>query len=355
MAGYSLVPMTFFQGYTLPPLQIFLEVTYKCNLRCEFCQFLQGTEAHLVSGRQELNTAEFYALLKDLPRWSILSFTGGEPFLKSGFLDLLGYASKRNHTHVFTNGTMISPAIAEYLIAIAAKNPLQKGLLLLGISLEGQESTHNQIVKSSSAYGKTITAIQCLLESRRKAKQKFPLVELKTVISEKNVSEVYDIFCLARDLGVDLLNLMIMSMLPHASRLSQESTISYSIEPPAVQGVDLHILREELRRIEEESRHSTMQIRTTPQGITFDEILRYYANAVDLNCYRCYYPWYGMGVTAYGDTLICPYIITGNLRKDGFKQALNSRQARDFRNKLRDCGIFPGCRGCCMQVPKSGL
>ncbi len=347
---YSLIPRYLGNGWGFRPIQVFAEVTYQCNLRCEFCQFLRSEEPLVKPGATQLSIEEFKAILSEVPTGGLISFTGGEPFVRKGFLKLVGEVSRRNKTHIFTNGTLITEEAAKYLIKLGARHSLTgNGLVAIGISLEGLEKTHNQIVGRDWAFQRTLMGIESLI--KYKQNKKYPIIELKVVISQKNVGELYKLFCLAKDLRVDIFNIMTMNMLPHASRIVATDT-SYMQPPPQVEEVNLYILKKELQSIEKEAKHSMIQIRTTPQGISFKEILSYYENRFCLKDYTCYFPWYGVGITAYGDVVICPYVNIGNLKKGKLKKLFNNDKAREFRKKLRKYGIFPGCLGCCLLTRK---
>jgi len=349
--------MHLFPGYSLPPLQVFMEVTYKCNLSCDFCQFLQ-TESHAASPlrqqRSELSIFDFKRIVGEVPSTAIISFTGGEPFVKAGFMDLLRFASERNKTHIFTNGTEIHSRNAESIVSLGAGSVLSSGLVLVGISLEGLEATHNRITRRSWAYAKTVAGLKALAHCKASQNKKYPLLELKTVISENNVAELYEIYLLAKESKVDIFNVMAMNMLPQASRTGRCSEVSYSEAPPPVKPVNLEILKDQLAKICRDASKSQIQIRTTPQGFDFEAIIDHYRNRRSLTDYRCYYPWYGAGISAFGDLLICPYIVTGNVRKNSLNELLNNAKARDFRQNLKRRKIFPGCWGCCMLVPRHG-
>lgn len=344
-------------GSSLPPLQVFLEVTYKCNLSCDFCQFLQapGDGSSLAPGQSsELSTAELKRIVGEIPRTAIVSFTGGEPFAKAGFMDLLAFASERNKTHIFTNATLITSHIAESLVALGATTVLSPGLVLVGISLEGLQETHNRITRRSWAFAKTIAALKALSHFKASQNRRYPLIELKTVISEENVGELYQIYLLAKANKADIFNVMTMNMLPQTTRTTRCADVSYMCPPPAVKRLNLELLRSELTKIYEDAAQSGTQIRTTPQGFDPQEIIDHYDDKRRLARYRCYYPWYGAGISAYGDVLICPYKIIGNVRKNSLRKLLNNEKARKFRRALHEDTLFPGCWGCCMLVPRRG-
>ena len=326
--------MAIARGSALPPLQVFMEVTYKCNLSCSFCQFIISENGELCASsakRRELSSGEFKKLILQFPRSAILSFTGGEPFVKEGFIDLLSHASGRNKTHIFTNGTRITREMSEILVNLGARDILSPGLVLLGISLEGTRATHCEITGRPWAFDKTLAGLKTLTDYRLKQKKKYPLIELKSVISEKNVSELYDIFLIAKQNNVDIFNVMTINLLPQASRLHEGAVPSYSIPPPAVKAIDSNILRRQLDKIKREAASSNIQLRTTPAGFSLEEIVNYYSNGEPLRNYRCYYPWYGMGITAFGDVSLCPYAVIGNVREAGLKEILNNAKAKKFR------------------------
>lgn len=347
--AYSLVPRYFLNGYTFSPIQVFTEVTYRCNLECDFCQFLQAGPRNR---QEEMSIEEFLWILKDVRRGALISFTGGEPFVKPGFVRLLDGVSKTNRTHIFTNATLITDEIAARLVQLGARNILDNGLVLIGISLEGLEETHNKIVKRGWAYQRTVSAIKSLVKHKRERNKKYPLIEIKAVISEKNVKEIHPLFSLARELGADIFNIMMMSMVPNVSRISGTYHSPFN-PPPAVEGVDTDLLKGQLYRIRNEA--DGIQLRTTPQGISFGEIISHYENKFRIRDYTCYFPWYGLTVTACGDVIICPYAKIGNLREGGLKRLFNSDKARRFRKKLKKHRVFPGCLGCCCLTKKGAF
>lgn len=355
--SYSSIPMAFVPGLAAPPLQVFIEVTYNCNLRCSFCQFLDREDDPSVHDNtekphKELTVSQFQRIVATIPRTSIISFTGGEPLVKRGIIDLLQYTAGRNKMHIFTNATRIDEVMAGELCAMAVRNIFDHGLVLVGISLEGSEQTHNRIVGKSWAFNKTISGVEALLSRRAAGKRKYPLIELKTVVSAENVADISEVFDLARAMQVDIFNLMILNQLPHARRIDRADALSIHHRPPPPPPVDLHILREQLRLIQCKAAGGSIQIRTTPQGITFDQIFRYYSgDPGTFNGCRCYYPWYGCAITAYGGISICPYVPLGNLQNGSLRTLLNNQPAREFRKSLRKDKFYPGCSGCCMLVP----
>lgn len=331
--------------YAPPPLQVYVELTYRCNLSCLFCQFREGSAES--SPSLEWSSRQFEEPLKAVPPGALISFSGGEPTLKPGFLDLLTVTSKRHRTHIFTNGTRLDRSTAKRLVDLGAPGILHNGLVLVGISFEGLKKTHNQMVDRSWAFDRTLSGIRNLLEERKRRGKRFPLIEIKAVLTHENLGEIEALFRLAKDLGADLFNPMAMNMMPHLGRIEGVSPSAW-VTPPPVEPLPRTELEATLESIFLQA--GPIQIRTTPQGLGPKDFADYYNGAFPLQDYTCSFPWHGMTLTAYGDIYICPYLKVGNLREDNWRDARNNRRARAFRKALSSRGVFPGCLGCCSLV-----
>ena len=72
----------------------------------------------VLARKQELSLEEHVTLLDELVEMGCLwiLYTGGEVFARKDFLDIYAEAKKRGFLiTIFTNGTMITPKIADYL------------------------------------------------------------------------------------------------------------------------------------------------------------------------------------------------------------------------------------------------
>ncbi|MCH8157498.1 MAG: radical SAM protein, partial [Nitrospinae bacterium] len=107
---YSFLPYYLNPGQAFPPVHAFFEVTYRCNLRCDMCHFLEiieDTEKNKTY-QKELSTAEVKRAIASLPRSTLITFTGGEAFMKADFMEILEYAADGHKVHIITNGTSLS-------------------------------------------------------------------------------------------------------------------------------------------------------------------------------------------------------------------------------------------------------
>ncbi len=90
------------------------ELTCRCNLKCVMCYTdCFNTPAQI---RQELTTEEVIRILDELQEAGCveLTFTGGEPLARPDFMTIYEAAHRRGFfVTIFTNGTLITPSIAD--------------------------------------------------------------------------------------------------------------------------------------------------------------------------------------------------------------------------------------------------
>ena len=137
-------------------------ITERCNLRC----------AHCYQDNYVRNELSFIDLLKVLSQFKELltifeqrsgrripahiTVTGGEPFARRDFLNLLEvFAAQRNRFSfaILTNGTFIDAAMAQQLRQLAPR--------FVQVSIEGTAATHDRI-RGTGNFVQTVSAIKQL-------------------------------------------------------------------------------------------------------------------------------------------------------------------------------------------------
>ncbi len=172
------------------PITGSLELTFRCNLRCVHCYVAHGHDG--IPGQEELTTAEICGILDEVVDegclWLLL--TGGEPLLRPDFLDIYAYAKRKGLlVTVFTNGTLLTPRIADYL---ADWRPFCVEITLYGWTQE----TYERITGVPGSHARCMRGIDLLLE------RGVPL-KLKTMLMTLNQHELWDMQAYAESLGVE--------------------------------------------------------------------------------------------------------------------------------------------------------
>jgi len=340
-------------GRAFDPIHIFLEVTYRCNLRCNFCQYLDiiKGEVKTVGPVKEFKTEEIKDAIDQFPRGRLITFSGGETLVRKDFPEVLRYASEHHRTHIISNGALIKDEIAQLYVDLAPRYAWQNGLVLLGISLEGNEERHDEVVQRKGSWRKTIDAIHRVVEKRRAANKKFPKLNMKLVVTRDTVTEMVDFMHLAHECGADLVNFMAEhDLVGHSATLiSNPEQSNLTVEQERPQGVDPEFLREQLVRCFELERELDVQIRTTPANLPIDEFVRHYTDDryLDPKEYRCEGPWSRVQLTAEGRYSPCFYLRTGDSRKQTMREVWNGEEFKQFRRDLMEHRVYAGCSGCC--------
>src|SRR5262245_22132996 len=191
--AYAVVPKKFDKaGRAFPPLRVAVVITHFCNLRCEFCMVVSPENIERAKKMQPhvLTFDEIKSIADQLPRYSVVTITGGEPTARYDFMDIMKYVSSKHKGHFVTNGTVLNDEKLAQVISLGAPNLLASGLMSVGVSIEGPEEFHDHIVKIKGAYKKTVRTIRTLAEEKKRQKKKFPIVDLKVVITDENINSL---------------------------------------------------------------------------------------------------------------------------------------------------------------------
>lgn len=143
--------------------------TNRCNLACRHCYI--NAEDHAYQG--ELSTAEAKAFIDDLAgmKVPVLLFSGGEPLLRPDLFELGAYAREKGVRPVIsTNGTLITPAIAEKIKAT--------GFQYVGVSLDGNEEVHDYFRGRKGCFAETLTGIRNSIAAGNKTGIRFTVNKL---------------------------------------------------------------------------------------------------------------------------------------------------------------------------------
>jgi len=210
------------------PLQVSIEMTRRCPLECLHC-YNNLPMADQQARVRELNTSEHFKLLDDLAELGCLwlLFTGGEIFARKDFIEVYTYAKKKGFLiTLFTNGTLITEKIADYL---REWPPFAIEITLYGRTRE----TYEALTQLPGSYDRCLRGIE-LLRSRS-----LPL-KLKTVPTTVNKHEVIAMKEFAEEeLGLEfkfdsLVNPRVdCSQSPLAVRLSPEEVVALDLHFPA--------------------------------------------------------------------------------------------------------------------------
>jgi radical SAM protein with 4Fe4S-binding SPASM domain len=174
------------------PLEGSIELTFRCNLRCAHC-YVSEASGDRRAKRQELATAEALRITDEVAElgclWMLL--TGGEALLRSDFAQIYLHMKKRGLlVSVFTNGTLITPRLADLL---AEYPPLVVEITIYGST----PAVYERITAIPDSFRRCLRGIELLLD--RKVH-----LRLKTIPMALNYTDMGQMRALAAGYGLDL-------------------------------------------------------------------------------------------------------------------------------------------------------
>ncbi len=305
------------------PMQVSIEVTRRCPLECQHCY------NNLPMGDQdarsrEMSTEEHFRMLDELAEMGAfwLLYTGGEIFARKDFLEIYTYAKQKGFlVTLFTNGTLITEKIADYLV--------QWPPFAIEITLYGRtKETYEELTQIPGSHERCLRGIKLLRE------RGLPL-KLKTVATSINKHEVLAMKQFAEEeLGVEFkcdgqINPRIdCSQSPLAVRLTPEEVVALDLHDPKAVSEYRRLAQRDLDR---------------PPNLAQSDAVYFCGGGIN-----------SFAVNAYGEMGICVISQqeTFDIRRDGLKPAWE-HSLHGLRNRKRtrvtkcvECRIQSLCAMC---------
>lgn len=167
------------------PSALVWQFTLACNSRCLHCYANAGKALPAELSSEEALTVAQEVITIGIPR---VIFTGGEPFLRSDFLEVLQLLSKNGVAiKIETNGSLIEENLVNFLASL--------NLSSMEISLDGSRAESHEGLRPGSSWTKAVKAIKLLSEAGIK-------VQVLFIPTRINYREIEETIGLAYSLAV---------------------------------------------------------------------------------------------------------------------------------------------------------
>ena len=344
---YSTVPKACGSGRALPPLRLAFVITHRCNLKCAWCMVTHEGNRRTWNATEELSPAGIERVVRQSVPWCMVTITGGEPFVRHDIMDILDRVARLRPTHLVTNGTVAHAEQIDWLAAHAARAVIGRGLVTVGVSLEGPADLHDDVVQVPGSHAKTLAFVERLLEARRATDRYLPLIDMKVVLSKDNWASLPTFRADMARLGVDMMTVQIQNNQASAYGIRSDDMTAHLRAPAPVDEIPAGPLLEMLRELSSEGRSAPGRVRFTPP-IPVEHIAAHYRGELRPSMLDCHATWTTAHVGPYGDLFPCFSYPMGSVRHASLAAIWNGPSYRAFRTALKAAGAFPGCIGCCM-------
>lgn len=299
-------------------------ITNHCNIRCRHCYQNDFTNKQDLDTRTIKNIID--TITSTLHDHAIsVNLTGGEPFLRKDFFEILEMLSRQHNIqeiYIITNGTILDDLIIQKLT-------IYDKLKGIKISLEGSTPELNALIRNHDTYEKIIETIQRIVS------RSLPVLLMFT-LGSYNHHDVLGMLELARDLGVS--GAILERFVPLGRGMSM---------------ADQYLKKEEWLTIIKKC------INYLDLGIPPYDFLPYralwvnYQNDVSVQGAKCNLGDDSMALMPNGDVYPCRRlpIAIGNIVRDDFRIILDKLRSyrdefdRGLEGMCRDCPVT-GCIGC---------
>lgn len=312
-----------------PKLKIlFLEVTLRCNAKCEHC----GSSCGYTTPKDEVSAEEIKkALLEIHQKYGaqnvFLTITGGEPLMRPDLFDIMKYAVDLGyHWGMTTNGMLITAKTIEKY--------RETNMESISVSLDGLEKTHESFRKVPGSFKKIMKAIDML-----KGLETLKSFEITTVVNKKNIDELEDIYQLLLKKGVKEWRVMAVDPIGRAN-----------------QNDELLLDKEGLIRTYNFIREKRLEGKINVENGCSHYLGLKYEGETRPNYFICGAGLFVGSILRNGDICVCPNVrreelIQGNIKTDSFvdvwenKFEIFRKKRFTVNDKCKKCKSFKYCRG----------
>ena len=311
-------------------IDLFLEVTSRCNAKCEHC----GSSCGEKIPKDEISSEDLKKALKDISdaynaNEIFIYVTGGEPLMRKDLFDIMKYAKKLGFRWgITTNGMLFNDRIFKGL--------KDSKISSISISLDGLKETHEKFRKVPGCYNIIIDNIKKILSSNV-----CELLQITTVANKKNLNELEDIYKLLLDLGVKYWRVVTVDPIGRAKK--NDGIL-----------LDKKEFKQVLEFIKEKRNEGKMVVDygcSHYLGIDLEKEIRDYF-------FNCGAGLFIASILSNGDIYVCPNVerrkelIQGNIKTDNFVDVWENK-FKEFRSerltekcsKCKKCKSFKYCRG----------
>jgi radical SAM protein with 4Fe4S-binding SPASM domain len=301
------------------PMSGSIELTARCNLGCQQC-YINVAAGDRQARSRELSREEWFRVLDEITDEGCLTLlmTGGEPFVRPDFLDIYTYAKQKGLLlTLFTNGTTITPRIADYL---AQWPPLSVEITLYGDT----QTTYERVTGVVGSYERCVRGIELLLQ------RQIP-VSLKATVTTANRDGLAGMKAFAEQRGL---------------KFRFDAVLNMRVDGGQQPG-DFRISPEEVVTLDKQDEHRALSWREM-----FGKLNGQHAHSSNL--YNCGAGINTFHIDAYGKLSVCMMVrhSTYDLRSGPFREGWYDKmnqvrlQQRRGTSRCQSCEIAPLCSQC---------
>ncbi|MCX6709356.1 MAG: radical SAM protein [Candidatus Woesearchaeota archaeon] len=302
------------------PETLQISITHRCPLRCRMCSIAKNPSKI----EEEMSTKEVKSLIEQAAQIGIseLYLTGGEPFVRDDFIEIVNYAEAKGLiTSVNTSGILINNDVAEKIA--------DSSLSYITFSIDGLEKIHDYI-RGKGVFSNAINAIREINRIKSEKGNEKLHISLVSVIMNQNLDEVIPLIHFVENLGVT--GIRFQPVLVDNTKMFRQNNKS-----------SLWIPKSRLKRLSQVLSEMEKCKKRSKIDIIFDAkmISQYFRGEFEAN--KCFVGYNRLFVGLWGNVgLVCPvdsrnFSNIENFREKSLSEIWDSDKAKEARVAVKNC------------------
>jgi len=298
------------------PVRICLEVTNRCNLRCEMCaQSWRKFKFSDLSEKIVSKVMPFIPLTTD-----VSLFGWGEPFLNRNFFRIYRQVCKiPTRIFVLTNGMLLKE---EYV-----REFVETRLAFLNVSLDGATAKTYNSIRCGADFDRVMKSIAMIEKVKKECRSDLPYTRLVCVVMKKNIEELPELVKLTAKFGIP--EIKAIHMIVYNRKMENESLFCHQ-----------QLANDVFSRAQETGNNLGVKVNVPDK---FD------SSPKDMRHKPCFRAWEEFFVQCDGKVRGCNFLsrIMGDLNTDSVEEIWNNEAYREFRSIINTEKEWDDCRNCC--------
>lgn len=323
---------------------ITLEITQRCNCRCEMCRFWSDDSSCADLNELSLNDLKKIVLkvnraYKKNNQKLLFGITGGEAFLRKDIIDFFKFLNKYNIEYdVITN---FSVPDLEQVKRFANCKPSK-----LNVSLDGIGKTHN-LVRGKDIFDKVFENMKYF----QKLQPSIP-IKINSTINKRALNDLEKILYFAMENGFELnfqhLNFITSELLIQQKEFEKKFFNRLFFHEPTLYNLtkdEVLILKNKVKEIRKIADENNYNVTFLPE---LDKNLEnwYLKSNIPITDAKC--DPNRLRIKPNGELVHCERFSYGNLLDGDITEMINSAEANKFKNIIKKYNM-PFCSRCCLR------
>ncbi|MCB9882164.1 MAG: radical SAM protein [Planctomycetes bacterium] len=335
------------------PLNVELDITTQCNLRCVMCHFSHPEVSR--TPRSDLPPPAFDFVARQilpLTRRLSLSF-GTEPLLNDHIADYVRLAKELEVPDVYfvSNAMRLTEPVAERL--------LDAGLDGLNVSLDATTGATYSRVRRGGSLSVVLENLKALRNIKRARGMDRPRLSLSFVLMRSTLEEAPFMIDLACEMQAESVHYM--HLVPYTYLQNEHESLIHckercnevlaEIRTRAQRaGIRLREPGDFPREVQALGREEGNVLATTPVEVTSRAIFDFDRSRGESVEADCPFPWHFVGIDAVGNVYPCGHWLEGgpmgNLQKDSFEEIWSGHAYQGLRDSWLRRQLTRNCLSC---------